>query len=99
MQIVESHHVEQLQLADLLIGAISYLHNQPGSSEAKQTMIERIKQRSHYSLRQQTLIERRNSICSFGMVRVDGIEHASNRMAAGVNFIFGSVMMVTGIVI
>ncbi|PTQ94716.1 uncharacterized protein DUF3800 [Nitrosomonas nitrosa] len=55
VQIVESHHVEQLQLTDLLIGAISYLHNQPGSSEAKQTMIERIKQRSHYSLRQQTL--------------------------------------------
>ncbi|MCW5602148.1 DUF3800 domain-containing protein [Nitrosomonas sp.] len=55
VQIVESHHVEQLQLADLLIGAISYLHNQPGSSEAKQTVIERIKQRSHYSLRQQTL--------------------------------------------
>jgi hypothetical protein len=55
VQIVESHHVEQLQLADLLIGAISYLHNQPGNSEAKQTVIERIKQRSHYSLRQQTL--------------------------------------------
>ncbi|MBX9636045.1 MAG: DUF3800 domain-containing protein [Nitrosomonas sp.] len=55
VQIVESHHVEQLQLADLLIGAISYLHNQPGSSEAKKTVIERIKQRSHYSLRQRTL--------------------------------------------
>jgi len=55
VQIVESHHVEHLQLADLLIGAISYLHNQPGNSEAKKTVIERIKQRSHYSLRQRTL--------------------------------------------
>lgn len=55
VQIVESHHVEQLQLADLLIGAISYLHNQSGSSGAKKAVIERIKQRSHYSLRYRTL--------------------------------------------
>lgn len=55
VQIVESHHVEQLQLADLLIGALSFLHNNAGTSEAKLAVIERIKQRSKYSLRHNTL--------------------------------------------
>lgn len=55
MQIVESHHVEQLQLADLIIGAISYLRNQNGESQAKLDLVERIRNRSKYSLNHSTL--------------------------------------------
>lgn len=47
---VHSHDVEQLQLADLLIGALSYLHRHAEGSIAKQTLIKRIRERSRYSL-------------------------------------------------
>ena len=59
VQITHSHEVEQLQLADLLIGALSYYHNTNlnEQTEAKQKLIDRIKQRSHYSLEKNTLIQ------------------------------------------
>lgn len=63
VQIVESHHIEQLQVADLLIGALSYIHNivKLGSpvSDAKMAVIKRIKQRSGYSLEHNTLYRER----------------------------------------
>lgn len=55
VQQVRSNEVELIALADLLIGAISYLHRGLKSSEAKLKMIERIKTRSGYSLTSSTL--------------------------------------------
>ena len=47
---VHSHDVPLLQLADLLIGALTYQHRGLSGSEAKQAVIERIQQRSGLSL-------------------------------------------------
>ncbi len=55
VQLVHSHEIEQLQLADLLIGAISYLHRDLATSDAKEALINRIKERSGYSLVKSTL--------------------------------------------
>lgn len=56
VQIVESHAVVQMQLADLLLGAVSYLNRGLHGSEAKQAVIARIKQRSGYQLTRSTLM-------------------------------------------
>lgn len=56
VQRVNSREVEHLQLADLLIGALSYLHRGLTDSTAKQAVISRIRERSRYSLRQNTLL-------------------------------------------
>lgn len=53
---VRSHEVEQLQLADLLIGALAYLHRDLHDSSAKEKLIDRIKSRSGYKLTQNTLL-------------------------------------------
>lgn len=55
IQPVPSHESELLQLCDLLIGAISYLHRGLKTSETKLTLIERIKQRSGLTLEANTL--------------------------------------------
>ncbi len=55
VQLVHSHEIEQLQLADLLIGAISYLNRGLHGSQAKETLIARIQERSGYSLTMTTL--------------------------------------------
>ncbi len=52
---VHSHEMEQLQLADLLIGALSYLHRGLNSNAAKLSLINRIKERSRYSLKLTTM--------------------------------------------
>jgi len=46
IQLVRSHHVEQVQLADLLIGAVSYANRGLTTSDAKLEVIRRIEQRS-----------------------------------------------------
>ncbi|MDN8812102.1 DUF3800 domain-containing protein, partial [Staphylococcus aureus] len=56
VQRIHSHEAQQLQLADLLIGALSYLHRGLGGSEAKMRLIERIRERSRYNLKQNTLL-------------------------------------------
>lgn len=56
VQIIRSHEVEMLQLADLLIGAISYVNRGLTGSAAKLALIERMKKRSHYGLRRTTLL-------------------------------------------
>ena len=56
VQTVHSMEVSQLQLADLLIGAISYLNRGLTSSSVKLALIERMKQRSHYELTKTTLL-------------------------------------------
>ena len=55
VQVVESHHVEQLQLADLLLGALGYYHRHLSSNEGKKKVINRIKERSGYVLNKNTL--------------------------------------------
>lgn len=57
VQQVRSHEVELVQLADLLIGAVSYVNRGLNASEAKNELIERIRQRSRYSLLKSTLIK------------------------------------------
>lgn len=56
VQVVESHAVEQLQLADLLIGSVAYVNRNLNGSPAKNALIARIRQRSGYSLTQPTLL-------------------------------------------
>ena len=53
---VHSHHVPLLQLADLMIGALAYMHRGLNSSSAKQTVIERIQQRSGLGLKRSSLV-------------------------------------------
>jgi hypothetical protein len=55
IQQIRSHESELLQVADLLIGALSYLHRGLTTSPAKQALIEQIKRLSGYSLERNTL--------------------------------------------
>ena len=55
IQQVRSHEVELIGLADLLIGALTYVHRKMDGSKAKLALIERIKQRSGYTLLSSTL--------------------------------------------
>lgn len=55
VQQIRSNEVELMGLTDLLIGAISYLHRNFTQSEAKMTIIEKIKELSGYNLRSSTL--------------------------------------------
>lgn len=56
IQQIHSHESEQLQVVDLLIGALSYLHRGLSESSAKLALIKRIKERSNYSLTKSTLL-------------------------------------------
>lgn len=57
LQLVHSHEIEQLQLADLLIGAVAYLNRGLVSNAGKMALIERMQQRSGYSLTKTTLLQ------------------------------------------
>lgn len=57
VQNVHSHEIELLQLADLMIGAISYVNRGLASSSAKVALVDRIKKRSGYSLTKSTLLK------------------------------------------
>jgi len=54
LQSVRSNQVEQIQLADLLIGATSYANRRLDTSKAKLAIINRVKERSGYSLTSST---------------------------------------------
>lgn len=54
VQIVESHDVIQLQLADLLLGAVSYVNRDLATSQAKLELVARIRRRSGHSLTRST---------------------------------------------
>lgn len=56
VQVVESHAVEQLQLADLLMGAVGYVNRNLAGNKGKEALIERIRQRSGYNLDRSTLL-------------------------------------------
>ncbi len=50
VQMIRSYEVEPLQLADLLIGIISYVNRGLRGNAAKVALVERMRQRSGYSL-------------------------------------------------
>jgi hypothetical protein len=64
IQTVRSHEVELLQLADLLIGVISYVNRGLSGNAAKEALVERMRRRSGYSLTQTTLL-RENKVNLF----------------------------------
>jgi len=55
LQLVRSEEVEITQLADLLIGAVSYANRGLSTSSAKLALVERIRERSGYTLTRTTL--------------------------------------------
>lgn len=59
IQPVRSHEVEQIQLADLLIGAVAYANRGLNSNAAKAALVERMRERSRHSLLQSTLLRER----------------------------------------
>ncbi len=56
LQLVRSHEIEQLQLADLLIGAIGYLNRGLEGNAGKMAVIRRMQKRSGYALTKTTLL-------------------------------------------
>lgn len=56
IQIVHSHEVEQVQLADFLLGAISYVNRELTTSTAKQVLVNDLQRKTGYSLQRTTLL-------------------------------------------
>jgi hypothetical protein len=56
LQIVRSHDLDLMQIADILIGAVAAANRGVTKSPAKQTIVERIRKRSRYSLQRSTLL-------------------------------------------
>jgi hypothetical protein len=56
IQPVRSYEMEQVQLADLLIGAVGYANRGLSGNEGKMAIIERLRQASGYDLRKNTLL-------------------------------------------
>jgi len=59
VQNLRSHEVEQIQLADLLIGSVSYINRNQIQSQAKKALVDQVKRRSGYSLTRSTLLRER----------------------------------------
>jgi hypothetical protein len=57
LQLVHSHEIEQLQLADLMIGAIGYLNRNLQGNAGKEAIIQRMQDRSKYTLTKTTLLK------------------------------------------
>ena len=55
VQIVRSDEIELMQLADFLIGAVSYANRGLSASSAKNELVDRMRERSGYSLTKSTL--------------------------------------------
>jgi len=56
VQNVHSHEIEQVQLVDLLIGAVSYANRNLKSSDTKNALVQQLRQLSGYSLTHTTLL-------------------------------------------
>ena len=56
LQLVHSHEIEQLQLADLLIGALAYVNRGLQGNAGKEAIIQRMQQRSGLDLQRSTLL-------------------------------------------
>jgi len=54
-QLVKSHQIEIIQLTDILIGALTYYYRNLTTNSGKLAIIDRIKERSRYSLDNNTL--------------------------------------------
>ena len=59
VQTVRSHEIEQLQLADLLIGCVLAANRNDELSEAKRSLVEKMRELSKYCLTHTTLIRER----------------------------------------
>jgi len=57
IKLVKSHQVQLIQLCDLLIGAISYANRHLTTSHAKRSIVDRLIERTGYSLEQTTLLK------------------------------------------
>jgi len=55
VQQIRSHEAEQMQLADLLVGTVSYANRGRTTSGAKLALVQRLRDRSRYSLTRTTL--------------------------------------------
>ena len=64
IQLVRSHEVELLQLADFLIGLVSYINRGLAENAAKVSLVQRLRAVSRYSLTHTTLL-RENKINLF----------------------------------
>ncbi|MEW6411795.1 MAG: DUF3800 domain-containing protein [Candidatus Zixiibacteriota bacterium] len=64
LQIIRSNEVEMLQLADLLIGAVAYANRKLTESKSKIAVVNRMRERSGFSLVQKTLL-RENKVNLF----------------------------------
>lgn len=73
VQTVRSYEVELLQLADLLIGVISYVNRGLSGNAAKVALVNKMRERSNYNLLQTNLL-RENKVNLF-------VWHASERQA------------------
>ncbi len=71
LQQIRSEESALLQLADLLIGAVGYHNRGLKGSQAKATLIDRIKHRSGYSLERSTLVRAEK----FNLFRWEGGSH------------------------
>ncbi len=56
IQQVRSHQIEQIQLADLLIGSVSYANRGLANNSAKVAFVERMRERSTHTLTKSTLL-------------------------------------------
>lgn len=56
VQVIESYAVEQMQLSDLLLGAVCYVNRNLSGNSGKEEFIARLCQRSGYSLKASTLL-------------------------------------------
>jgi len=59
VQVVRSHEIEQLQMCDLLIGAVAYANRGLGQNEGKRAVVKRLQERSRLSLTGTTLLGER----------------------------------------
>lgn len=57
IQPVHSHEVEQIQLADLLTGAVCYANRGLRSSSAKTAIVQHLRERTGYTLTRSTLLK------------------------------------------
>lgn len=77
-QIMHSREAELMQLADVLIGALSYLHRDHMEKEAvnpaKKAIVERIREKSNYTLTKNTLLRETKFNLFFWQPRQNGTE-------------------------